>query len=110
MVRRSHLTTSPEPSRGRRGYVGRCSRGRGHGIRRRESLDEVAERYDRARPGYPLALVDDLVDLACLGRGSRVLEIGCGTGQLTVPLAERGVSLVGVELGANLAAIARRKL
>jgi SAM-dependent methyltransferase len=39
-----------------------------------------------------------------------VLEIGCGTGQLTVPLAERGCQIVAVELGAHMAAIARRKL
>jgi SAM-dependent methyltransferase len=39
-----------------------------------------------------------------------VLEIGPGTGQLTVPLAERGCTIVAVELGAGLAAVARRKL
>src|SRR5438874_7339852 len=79
-------------------------------IRRRESFDEVAELYDKARPGYPQRLVDDLVALTSLDKGRRVLEIGPGTGQLTVPLAERGVSLVAVELGSNLAEIARRKL
>jgi SAM-dependent methyltransferase len=39
-----------------------------------------------------------------------VLEIGCGTGQATVPLAERGCRIVAVELGAELAAVARRNL
>jgi SAM-dependent methyltransferase len=39
-----------------------------------------------------------------------VLEIGCGTGQLSVPLAQRGAELVAVELGPNLAAIARKNL
>jgi SAM-dependent methyltransferase len=39
-----------------------------------------------------------------------VLEIGPGTGQATVPLAERGCRIVAVELGAGLAAVARRKL
>src|SRR5205823_563423 len=38
------------------------------------------------------------------------LEIGCGTGQATVPLAERGLEIVCVELGAGLAALARRRL
>ena len=32
-------------------------------IRRRESFDEVAELYDRARPGYPQRLIDDLEGL-----------------------------------------------
>ena len=40
----------------------------------------------------------------------RVAEIGCGTGQATVPLAERGLAVTAVELGAGLAVIARRRL
>ena len=80
------------------------------GIRRRESFDEVAELYDKARPGYPQRLVDDLVASTGLDKGRRVLEIGSGTGQLTVSLAERGLSLVAVELGSNLAEVVRRKL
>jgi SAM-dependent methyltransferase len=76
----------------------------------REIFDEDAERYDRARPGYPEALIDDLFVLAGIGSGSRVLEIGCGTGQATVPLARRGCSVVAVELGARLAVVAARNL
>jgi SAM-dependent methyltransferase len=78
--------------------------------RLRATFDEAAERYDRARPGYPPAVFDDLAELAGVGPGRRVLEIGCGTGQATVPLAERGCQIVAVELGAGLAAVARRKL
>jgi SAM-dependent methyltransferase len=80
------------------------------GIRRRESFDEVAELYGRARPGYPQRLVDYLLVLSGLSKRHRILEIGSGTGQLTVPLAEHGLSLVAVELGANLARVARRNL
>jgi len=65
---------------------------------------------DRARPGYPPALFDELAVLAGVGPGCRVLEIGCGTGQATVPLAERGCEIVAVELGADLATVARRNL
>jgi len=39
-----------------------------------------------------------------------VLEIGCGTGRATVPLARRGPSVTCVELGENLARVARRNL
>ena len=77
---------------------------------RRVTFDEDAERYDRARPGYPQAIFDDLAELAGIGPGCRVLEIGCGTGQATVPLAERGCQVVAVELGAELAEVARRNL
>ena len=76
----------------------------------RETFDEVALLYDRARPAYPRELVDDLLLLAGLGPAAPVLEIGCGTGQLTVALAERGYRILCVELGPNLAAVARRNL
>lgn len=39
-----------------------------------------------------------------------MLEVGCGTGKATVGLAERGLEVVCVELGAALAAVARRNL
>jgi SAM-dependent methyltransferase len=89
--------------------------------RLRVTFDEDAERYDRARPGYPPQLFEDLAELAGLGPGSAVLELGCGTGKATVPLVElvsgsaagrqgprNGGRVVGVELGPALAAVARR--
>ena len=78
--------------------------------RLRETFGEAARQYDDARPVAPAEVFDDLVELAHLRSGARVLEIGCGTGQATLPLAERGFSIVAVELGANLAEVARRKL
>ena len=78
--------------------------------RLRATFEEVPELYERARPGYPAELFDELAALGGLGAGSRVLEIGCGTGQATRPLAERGLQIVCVELGASLAAVARRNL
>lgn len=76
----------------------------------RARFNEAAELYDRARPGYPAALFEELVALAGLPPQARVLEIGCGTGQATLPLARRGFAIDAVELGADLAAVARRKL
>ncbi|MFE2376790.1 class I SAM-dependent methyltransferase [Streptomyces sp. NPDC059398] len=74
------------------------------------TFNEDAELYDRARPGYPPQLFDDLGTLAGIGPGRRVLEVGPGTGQATVPLAERGCRITAVELGADMAAVARRNL
>jgi SAM-dependent methyltransferase len=76
----------------------------------RTTFEEVPELYDRARPTYPDELFDDLAALAGLDEGARVLEIGCGTGQATLPLARRGYSVLCVELGEGLAAAARRNL
>jgi SAM-dependent methyltransferase len=77
---------------------------------RRTTFDEVAELYERARPTYPDALIEDVVALARLQPRSRIVEIGCGTGKATLPLAERGLHITCVELGASLSDVARRKL
>ncbi len=61
-------------------------------------------------PLYLARLFDDLAELAGLHPGSRVLEIGCGTGQATLPLAQRGYCVTCVERGDALAGIARRNL
>jgi SAM-dependent methyltransferase len=78
--------------------------------RRRETFDEVAELYATARRPYPEELIDEVVRLAGLEQGAAVVEIGCGTGQATRALAERGLTVTCVELGERLAAIARRSL
>ncbi|GCE06782.1 class I SAM-dependent methyltransferase [Dictyobacter aurantiacus] len=76
----------------------------------RTTFDQDALLYDQARPGYPEALFDDIVTLSDLPPDGRLLEIGCGTGQATLPLARRGYHILSVELGANMAALARRNL
>ena len=76
----------------------------------RGSFDADAALYDRVRPGYPPQLFDDLAELAGVGPGCRLLEVGAGTAKATLPLAERGCRIVAVELGANMAAVAARNL
>jgi SAM-dependent methyltransferase len=76
----------------------------------RRTFDSAADLYERARPSYPGELFDDLVALAGLERSDRLLEIGCATGKATRPLLERGLSVVCVELGPELAERARATL
>lgn len=76
----------------------------------RRTFGSAAEGYDAARPSYPPQLFDDLVDVAAIEPGERLLEIGCGTGKATRPLLERGFSVVCIELGPQLAEQARRNL
>ena len=78
--------------------------------RLRESFDGAAEAYHSARPDYPTELFDDLIELAGLRPGAELLEVGCGTGKATRPLAERGFRIVALELGENLAHVAGRDL
>jgi len=80
-------------------------------IRRAHTFDEIAELYDRGRREPPDHLFNDLFAQAGIEPSSaRILEIGCGTGQATLPLARRGCHIDCVEIGANLARIARRNL
>src|ERR1700684_642806 len=78
--------------------------------RDREVFDEVAEAYDRHRPRYPDALIDRACEVAGLGHGAPVLEIGCGTGQLTRSLLARGRQGTAIEPGGRLIARAREQL
>lgn len=69
---------------------------------------EVAETYDRARPGYPPRLVEDVLSIASLGPDDRVLEVGCGTGKASVLFASRGLEMLCLEPSEPMASVARR--
>ena len=73
-------------------------------------FDEIAAEYDRHRPTYPDELVDQACQVAGIGRGDRVLEVGCGSGQLTRGLVARGLHVTALEPGKNLIALARQNL
>jgi SAM-dependent methyltransferase len=70
----------------------------------------VAEDYDRVRPGYPAFLIDAACAIGSLRPGSRVVEVGCGTGKLTGALVERGLRVEAVDPGAELIEVARRRV
>jgi SAM-dependent methyltransferase len=78
--------------------------------RLRAAFDSAARQYHQARPGYPKGLYDELIRLVGLRPGDRLLQVGCGTGMATVPLARRGFQITCVKIGAGLAAEARRNL
>src|SRR5260370_14013313 len=78
--------------------------------RLKRTFDQDAELYDKARPDYPERIFDDLFAIGDLANDAAVLKLGCGTGQATRHFACRGCRVVCVELGENLAAIARRNL
>lgn len=72
---------------------------------RAESFGAVAEQYDRSRPSYPAALIDEL-----LADGARsVLDVGCGTGIVSVLFKDRGLDVLGIEVDERMAQVARDK-
>ncbi len=73
-------------------------------------FNRVASSYDRHRPPYPEGLIDRACEVAGIGPGDEVLEIGCGTGQLTRSLLARGLRVTAIEPGDNLIGLARENL
>jgi SAM-dependent methyltransferase len=73
-------------------------------------FNEVPELYDRVRPTYPDGMIADLVAITGLHARSSVIEVGCGTGQATRSLGALGCAVTAVELGADMAALARERL
>jgi 2-polyprenyl-3-methyl-5-hydroxy-6-metoxy-1,4-benzoquinol methylase len=71
----------------------------------RTLFDSVARLYQDSRPGYPSHMVEFVVDT--VGPASMVLEIGCGTGQLTERLARFGFGVTAIDIGSSLIAAAR---
>ncbi|MEU8383303.1 class I SAM-dependent methyltransferase [Streptosporangium sp. NPDC048865] len=70
-----------------------------------ESFGVDAERYDRARPRYPDAMVDRIV---AASPGPAVLDVGCGTGIEARQFQAAGCEVLGVEPDARMAGFARR--
>lgn len=74
----------------------------------------VAEAYDQETDGSQPVLVDDLpfyVQLAreAAGRGQAVLELGCGTGRVTLQIAREGVEITGLDNATPMLDVARQK-
>ncbi len=73
-------------------------------------FNTVAAEYDRHRPAYPGELIADACEFAGLAAGDPVLELGCGTGQLTRSLLTPGLNVTAVEPGERLIALAVENL
>ena len=60
-------------------------------------FSSAVDYYARYRPGYPQGLMEALAARAGLDGTQRVLDIGCGTGQLTIPLARHAHAVVAID-------------
>ena len=86
-----------EPERGKRRH-------------QRTLFNDVAELYDETRPEYPGDLIEFVVTTAGVGAGAAVLDVGCGTGQLTEALVPFGFSIAAIDIGPSMVAVARDRL
>ncbi|MCQ6557203.1 class I SAM-dependent methyltransferase [Paenibacillus mendelii] len=77
---------------------------------KRSTFNHVAELYNRTRNRYPDLLFNELFHLLQLPSEAHALEIGPGTGIATIELAKYGFRITAVELGAEMAAVARCNL
>ena len=77
------------------GGMASASDGSVHDVARKGFVD--ADRYDRARPGYPPAAVAWLAEHLVLGPESVVVDLAAGTGKLTRLLVPTGSTLMAVE-------------
>ncbi|MEV4293936.1 class I SAM-dependent methyltransferase [Microbispora rosea] len=78
--------------------------------RLRATFDSAAAFYQDARPDYPGELYSDLLAITGVTPPAHLLEVGCGPGKATLPLARMGFRITAVELGDALAAEARHRL
>ena len=75
-------------------------------------LESAPSRYDLGIRLLTLGRLDRAYDRLVLyiGEGQRVLDIGCGTGALTVRATQRGARVVGVDLNARMLDVARQRV
>ncbi len=73
-------------------------------------FNSAAQDYDAIRPAYPDQLIEDVIALSGIPDGGKAVEIGCGTGQATLPFARRGYEILCLDIGPDLLAIAAEKL
>ena len=62
-----------------------------------ELFEGTAWYYARYRPAYPREAIDILTARFNLNQATAVLDLGCGTGQIAIPLAARGIPVYAVD-------------
>ena len=60
------------------------------------TFDTVVSIYDKMRPGYAPELFQKIFEYVSVGEKSRVVEVGSGSGQATLPVLKTGCELIEV--------------
>ena len=70
-----------------------------------EMFNQAADYNDKYRPSYPTDIIDCLIQQAKLTAGSKILEIGAGSGKVTELLTNKNYEILGIDPGKDLVAI-----
>jgi len=75
-------------------------------------LESAPDRYDRGIRLLTFGSVDKWYDqlVTYIKKGQRVLDIGCGTGALTLRAAQTGASVKAIDINSRMMEIARQKI
>ncbi len=73
------------------------------------AFGSVSSLYEKARTSYPQALIDEIITYSKLQKGSKILDIGCGSGQATLLFAQQGFNVTGLDINSELLSIAKEK-
>jgi SAM-dependent methyltransferase len=68
----------------------------------------TSQYYARYRPGYPAELIARVADRAGLDGTGRLLDLGCGTGNVAIPLAPYVEEVVAVDVEPEMLAEVRK--
>lgn len=74
-----------------------------------EIFNKAAEFYDRFRPSYPQEILETLISEAEISKGSKLLEIGAGSGKATSQFAGKGFDILCIEPGEDLVRIGNKR-
>src|SRR2546430_2624836 len=70
-------------------------------------FDICAQEYHKFRPEYPESLFQFLVENFSLNKNDLAIDVGCGTARAALPLAARGLRIIGIDPGMEMLRLAR---
>lgn len=65
-------------------------------------FDENVFLYDKFRPTYGTKIFEDILSYSKITESSKILEIGCGTGNASLPMIQSNAEVTAIEIGENL--------
>lgn len=74
-----------------------------------EIFNKAAEYYDKFRPSYPQEIIEALISEAKIFKGSKLLEIGAGSGKATSQFVGKGFDILCIEPGEDLVRIGNER-